>query len=247
MMVCGLNRSVKATDHLREFALDIGKIVEGQVRDRVRPAMGQQAILREYEIRTRSNTKIRRAVADKDCGRAVWRHDIVARNRAFAGAGLDTAVGSRMRKFETVTTARKHDQRIGLYAQPGKRVIGQDALDCVIDSVADDIQCDIARSFACFDKGRESGVDFNGIEIAVQFPAIRLEKGNLARHAFARAEPAGQPLLLDVHPRRIRKSFKQTISYILQRNRSVKIADNVDAPQLPLFNMANQISPLLMR
>ena len=72
--------------------------------------------------------------------------------------------------------AGKCDQRIGLYAQPGKRVIGQDALYCIIDAVTDDVQCDIAGPFACFDKGRESGVDLNGIEITVQLPAVRRDK-----------------------------------------------------------------------
>ena len=245
-MVGRFDGSVKTTDHLRELALDIGKSFERQVRDRFRLAMGKQAIFCEYEIRTRSNAKIRRTVADEDRGRTTWRRpEIAARNRAFAGARLDIAVGSRMRKFETVPMARKWDQSVGLYSQSGKRVIGQDAFHCVVDSVTDNVQCDIAGSFAYFDKGRESGIDFDRVEIAIEIPAIRLDERNLARHALTRAELSGQPLLLDVHPRRIRKSIKQAVGHILQRNRTVKIADDIDAWQLPLLNMVYQVSPFL--
>jgi len=52
-MLSGSLGNIQCGKRRRELALDIGKRGKGQMRDRILPAMDEQPILREYEVRAR--------------------------------------------------------------------------------------------------------------------------------------------------------------------------------------------------
>ena len=67
--------------------------------------------------------------------------------------------------------------------------------DRVVDAVADDLHLDAVQS-GFGHEGHEFGIDFDGVQVGLQFAFAHVEQGHLALHAFARADVAALPGLL---------------------------------------------------
>jgi len=146
------------------------------MRDRILPAMFEQPIFREYVVRARRKANIGQAVTDKNCG--ICAPGFLAsslRDCAFARTGLDIAIRLRIRKVQAVSVPGKRNKRVSLHAQVGQLIISQNALDGVVNPVADDMQINIIGSLAVVDKRRERRIDFDRIKIAIEFPVIHFD------------------------------------------------------------------------
>src|SRR5262249_51445189 len=80
------------------------------------------------------------------------------------------------------------------------------------------------------DERAESGVDLHAGDEGVHRGRRGAHEVDLAHHAFARADAAGLPVVLDVVPRRIGELLEQQVRRIDLGDRSVKVEQEATFP-----------------
>ncbi len=141
---------------------------------------------------------------------------------------LPASARQSLRAEGNVTRQRSAAERLEMVGverdlEPG---VAQDPLDDEVEPVGDDGHAD-AVALALVDEGGKSRVDAQLRHGVQDLGRARLEQRHLPRHALARADPPGLPVLLDLLPGRVGKPLEQEVGDVTRDDRPVEIDEGV--------------------
>ncbi|MNC66073.1 hypothetical protein D3C75_1164300 [compost metagenome] len=99
-------------------------------------------------------------------------------------------------------------QVVGHHRQRRQAVVGEDAMDCVVQAVADDAQWQ-AQRLRAIDEGGEARIDPYLVQVCIEGGRIQLQQADLALHAFTRADLTRPPLIFQLLPAWLAELFQQ--------------------------------------
>ena len=112
---------------------------------------------------------------------------------------------------------------IGNHLQITKTMARQHMANGVVDAVADHLHLD-AMQPGLGHKAGEMRVDFDGVEMGLQFSLAHVQQSDLTLHALTRANIAALPGFFQLLPARLAKAIEQGVRHVEQADRAIEVA-----------------------
>ncbi len=179
---------------------------------------GEQGAFGQHQIGSAGDTEVGAAVADHDRQLARGARGEVA----LAVARQRPAVAARMREGEPPAIVAAPLQMVGGEGQLRQSVAPQHSLDRAVEPVRHHSDV-VAKPGAQRSERRKPRIDLNAGDKVVHFGLAGADEIDLAHHAFARADQACLPVLLDTAPSGVGEALEQQVRRVDGRDGSVEI------------------------
>src|SRR5690606_22175857 len=199
----------------------LGEIAEFDMWKLLLPAMGDEETFREDQVSTSCYAKVRSPIANHDTSIGAFG----LREPAFAVTRQRQTVAAGMGKCQPPAPSPGPRQPIGAEGHVDAGTL-QHGADGPVQSVGDD-RDRVSQPAAKANEVDEPRIDLDFIDEAIEFFGSGPDEIDLADHTLARADEAGFPLLLDLHPARISESLEEEVGRIERRNRPIEIDEHM--------------------
>jgi len=191
------------------------------MRGAVAAAKLEQLALGKHQIGATGDAEIRTAITDDDLHGGKMRFG----KRTLAVAGQHPAIAARRRERHAPAVAVDRLEVIGVerHAEAGA---AQNGVDDDVEAVRHDGHAETVARALAHEHGK-TAIDADARRGGHQLLRCRSQQTHLTRHAFARADPAGLPFLLDFAPGGIGKLLEQHVGGVAGCNRPVEVDEDM--------------------